>query len=37
MPEKDVRWIQWFRNYVKAHGQFSRFIEKKDSRSFQAD
>jgi len=30
MPEKDVRWIQRFRNYVKALGQLSRFIEKKE-------
>ena len=30
MSEKDVRWIQRFRNYVKALGQLSRFIEKKE-------
>jgi len=30
MSEKDVRWIQRFRNYSKALGQLSKFIEKKE-------
>jgi nucleotidyltransferase substrate binding protein (TIGR01987 family) len=30
MSEKDIRWIQRFRNYSKALGQLSRFIEKKE-------
>ncbi|MDZ7667603.1 MAG: nucleotidyltransferase substrate binding protein [Desulfotignum sp.] len=28
MSEKDIRWIQRFRNYSKALGQLSKFIEK---------